>query len=318
VLVCADSFKGTFSSEEVNAAIATGFEEGGGSASTLAVADGGEGTMAALVLALGGTYREVRAADPLGREVNARFALLDDGRAAVDVAEASGLWRVAEQELDAWAASTRGTGELIAAAVAAGSDEVLVGAGGSATTDGGLGAVRALQAAGAQPGIEVICDVDTPWEQAPSVFGPQKGADPETVRRLERRLDQLAERAPRDPRGVRMTGCGGGISGGLWAFCGASLSRGAAFVLDAIGFDEALAGADLVLTGEGRLDDQTPRGKAVAEIAGRCRRAGVRCCAISGRNELSDEAASQLGLAEVWEASTLEEITARARAASSR
>lgn len=314
VLVAADSFKGTFRSAEVNAEIAAAFEAAGWTAESLTVADGGEGTMEALVSALGGTYRAARTSDPLGRAVDARLALLSDGRAVVEVAEASGLWRVAEGERDAWAASTYGTGELIAAAVAAGAERVLVAAGGSATTDGGAGALRALDEAGAEIGIDVICDVATAWEDAPAVFGPQKGADPPTVVRLERRLDALAARAPRNPRGVPRTGCAGGLSGGLWAFRGARLLPGASFVLDAIGFDAHLSAADLVVTGEGRLDRQTLAGKAVAEIARRCREHGVGCCAIVGGQELDDAGARRLGISRVWEASTLAEIGERARA----
>jgi glycerate 2-kinase len=313
-LVAADSFKGTFSSAEVNAAIAAAFDAAAWTAESLAVADGGEGTMEALVSALGGTYRTAQASDPLGRAIDARWALLGDGRAVVEVAEASGLWRVAEDERDAWAASTYGTGELMAAAAIAGAERVLVAAGGSATTDGGAGALRALGEAGADVGIDVICDVATAWEDAPAVFGPQKGADPPTVARLERRLDELAKGAPRDPHGVPMTGCAGGFSGGLWAFRGARLLPGASFVLDAIGFDARLAAAHLVVTGEGRLDRQTLAGKAVAEIARRCREHGVECCAIVGGRDLDDAAVGDLGLAGVWQASTLAEIGERARA----
>jgi glycerate 2-kinase len=313
VLVAADSFKGTFRSAEVNAAIAEAFQRAGWTAESLAVADGGEGTMEALVSALGGTYRTARASDPLGRAVDARWALLGDGRAVVEAAEASGLWRVAEDERDAWAASTYGTGELLVAAARAGVKSVLVAAGGSATTDGGEGALRALEEAGTDVAIDVICDVATAWEEAPAVFGPQKGADPPTVERLEARLDQLAKRAPRDPRGVPRTGCAGGLSGGLWAFRGARLLQGASFVLDAIGFDELMPGADLVVTGEGRLDRQTLAGKAVAEIARRCREQGVGCRAIVGGRDLDDAGIRALGISGVWEAGTLAEIGARAR-----
>jgi glycerate 2-kinase len=269
--------------------------------------------MEALVSALGGTYRTARASDPLGRAVDARWALLGDGRAVVEVAEASGLWRVAEDERNAWAASTYGTGELLVAAARAGVKSLLVAAGGSATTDGGEGALRALEEAGTDVAIDVICDVATAWEEAPAVFGPQKGADPPTVARLEARLDQLAKRAPRDPRGVPRTGCAGGLSGGLWAFRGARLLQGASFVLDAIGFDELMPGADLVVTGEGRLDRQTLAGKAVAEIARRCREQGVGCCAIVGGRDLDDAGIRALGISGVWEAGTLAEIGARAR-----
>jgi glycerate kinase len=240
--------------------------------------------------ALGGELRTASVTDPLGRPVEAQFALLDDGRTAVvETAQASGLRLVDEAERDAFAASTRGTGELIVAAVEAGARAVLVPVGGSATTDGGAGALEALDEAGVDVPITVICDVRTAWEDAPRVFGPQKGAsDQRTIERLERRLDELAARAPRDPRGVPMTGCAGGLSGGLYAFRGAKLVPGAAYVLDAIGFDDAMRAARFVVTGEGRLDAQTLEGKACAEVATRARQGGVACHAVVGRNDLDE------------------------------
>ena len=181
-LVAPDSFKGTFSAREVAAAIATGLRAAGCEADELPVADGGEGTMEAIVATLGGELHTISAADPLGRPVEASFALLADGRAIVETAQASGLGLVAEDERDAWAASTRGTGELIAAAVEAGADRVIVSVGGSATMEGGAGALEALEEAGVTVELDVLCDTRVPFEQAPSVFGPQKGADPEMVR----------------------------------------------------------------------------------------------------------------------------------------
>jgi glycerate kinase len=139
------------------------------------------------------------------------------------------------------------------------------------------------------------------------VFGPQKGAGPELVERLERRLEALAARAPRDPHGVAMTGAGGGLSGGLWAFYRARVVPGAVFVLDAIGLDQHLRGARFCVTGEGRLDAQTLAGKVVAEVAGRCGQAGVPCHAVVGRDALGPEL---LGLASVREAGALEELVA--------
>ena len=209
------------------------------------MADGGEGTMDALVGALGGELREATVPDPLGRPVEARFALLPDGSAVVETAQASGLGLVSEDERDAWAASTRGTGELIAAATEAGAERVIVTVGGSATTDGGAGALEALAEAGLRPELDVLCDVRTPFEHAPSVFGPQKGADPEMVERLEERLEELARSFERDPRGEPMTGAAGGLSGGLFGALGARLVPGAAYVLDAIGFDDRDAGVGL-------------------------------------------------------------------------
>src|SRR4051794_31264381 len=193
-LVAPDSFKGTFTASEVAAAIARGLRAAGQPAGELPVADGGEGTQAALLHALGGEQRIVTATDPLGREIDASFALLGDGRTAVvEVAAASGLTLVDRSERDAFAASSYGTGEVIAAAVDAGAETVLVGVGGSATTDGGAGAIEALRDAGATPReLICICDVRTPFERAPRVFAPQKGADPATVKRLEQRLSRLA------------------------------------------------------------------------------------------------------------------------------
>jgi glycerate kinase len=319
VLVAPDSFKGTFSAREVAEVIAEGLREAGRKARQLPVADGGEGTMDVLVSALGGEVRSVTASDPLGRAVEASFALLPDGAAVVEMAQASGLGLVAEDERDAWEASTRGTGELIAAAAEAGASPVVVTVGGSATTDGGAGALEALReagladargAAGSPPAIEVVCDVRVPFEDAPRIFAPQKGADPAMVKRLEERLDELADSFPRDPRGKPMTGCAGGLSGGLWAGLGAKLLPGAPYVLDAIGFDALMRESAFVVTGEGSLDEQTLQGKIVGEVATRCRQGGVTCHAIVGRNQLDPFGERVIDLASVTEATTLDELRA--------
>ena len=312
-LVAPDSFKGTFSAPQVAAAIAEGLRAAGREARELPVADGGEGTMEVLVAALGGEVRTVTASDPLGRPIEAGFALLPDGSAVVEMAQASGLSLVDEAERDAWSASTRGTGELIAAAVGAGATRVIVTVGGSATTDGGVGALEALSEAGPIE-MDVVCDVRVPFEDAPRMFAPQKGADPATVERLERRLDELAESLPRDPRGVPMTGAAGGLSGGLWAAHGARLVPGAAYVLDAIGFDALMRESAFVVTGEGSLDEQTLQGKLVGELATRCRQGGVTCHAIVGRNRLDPFGERVIDLASVTEATTLDELTAAGRA----
>jgi glycerate kinase len=173
--------------------------------------------------------------------------------------------------------------------------------------------VDVLQAAGVQPQLVVACDVVTPWERAASVFGPQKGADPATVRRLERRLARLARAAPRDPRGVPMTGAAGGLAGGLWAHLGARLVRGAPYVLDAIGFDHSMRGARFVVTGEGRIDEQTLQGKAVGEVATRCRQAGVACHAVVGEEALDGFRERLIDLSTVTKAGTARELRAAGR-----
>ncbi len=286
VLVAPDAFKGTFSAAQVAAAVGRGLEAEEVPVDLCPVADGGEGTLAVLLGALGGETRGTLAHDPLGSPRPAGFALLEDGGTAlVEVAEASGLQLVGPPTpATAWAATSRGTGELIAAAVAEGAAVVLVGAGGSATTDGGAGAITAIEADGGLHGarLVVLCDVTVPWEACARSFAPQKGADPATVARLEARLDALAGRLPRDPRGVPGTGAAGGLAGGLWAACGAVLEAGAPWVLEALDVDARLAAARAVVVGEGRLDVQSAAGKAPGELARRAREAGIPCHAIVG------------------------------------
>lgn len=307
ILVAPDSFKGTLSASEVAAALAAGLRSAGREAVELPVADGGEGTMEVLLGALGGSLHRAEVSDPLGRPVQAAFGLLEDGSAVVEMAQASGLGLVGEAQRDAWAASTRGTGELIAAA-AAGAARVIVTVGGSATTDGGAGALEALAEAGVSVQLEVLCDVRTAFEQAPRRFGPQKGADAAMVKRLERRLERLASTWPRDPRGLPMSGAAGGLAGGLWAVHGAKLTAGAPYVLDAIGFDAQMRACAVVVTGEGRLDRQTLEGKVVGELATRCRQGGVPCHAVVGRDELDLFSQRILDLASVTEAGTAAEL----------
>jgi glycerate kinase len=278
------------------------------------VADGGEGPADALVRALGGEWLEADATDALGRPIRSRFAVLADERAVVEAAEASGLALIAEAERDAIAASTRGTGELIAAAIDAGAKQVIVAVGGTATTDGGAGALEALDEARIDPELTVVCDVRTPFEHAARVFAPQKGADPDTVKRLQRRLANFAAKAPRDPRGVPLTGAGGGLAGGLYAHRKARLVPGAAFVLDALGFDQRMRAASFVVTGEGRLDEQTLDGKVAGEVAVRCRQAGVACHAVVGRAAIDDFSFRVLALDGLYEAGDPTHLRAVGRA----
>lgn len=315
ILVAPDSFKGTYSAAEVAAAIGRGLESAGRPVDLCPVADGGEGTLETLVRALGGEVRTATVSDPLGRPVKAPFALAGGGRGIIETAAASGLGLVKPGERDAIAASTFGTGQLIVAAIEAGAEVVYLGVGGSATTDGGAGAIRAIREAGGLDGarIVVLCDVRTPFESAARVFAPQKGADERAVARLTRRLGDQARRLPRDPRGVPMTGAAGGLSGGLWAQFGAELVPGAQFVLDAAGFDRRMRAARAVVTGEGKLDQQSLAGKVVSEVSTRARQAGVPCHAIVGTRELDAFGARVLDLQAVFEASTPRQITAAAR-----
>lgn len=312
VLVAPDSFKGTLRASEVAAAIGRGLERGGLAAPDLMpVADGGEGTIEALLPALGGETREATVRGPLGDPVRAGFALLGDGDAAlVEMARASGLGLVPAGDRDAEAASSYGTGELILAAVAAGAEVVFAGLGGSATTDGGAGALEAIAGGGGLGGarLVVLCDVRTAFEDAPARFGPQKGADAAAVGRLERRLDRLATSWPRDPRGVPMTGAAGGLAGGLWAALDAELRPGARFVLDALGAGPRMRAARALIVGEGRLDPTTLEGKAAGELATDARQAGVPCHAIVGRAALEPFERRIIDLQTVREAGTVDAL----------
>jgi glycerate kinase len=314
-VVAPDKFKLTLTAGQVARAMAAGLRSAGVGTVSRPVADGGEGTAPALVAAAGGTWRLASVTDPLGRPVEGRFGMLDAGDTAVlDAAEASGLWRVSPDERDPWRASTRGTGQLIAAAARAGAKRIVVAAGGTATLDGGAGALEVLSELRDVPDLVVACDVTTPWERAAAVFGLRKGASPDDVPRLAARLDDLAKRAPRDPRGVPRTGCAGGLSGALWAWFGAELLPGAPLVLDAIGFDELLRGAAFVVTGEGRIDAQSLFGNAVGEVARRCAETGVPCDAIVGCNDLDEAQHRALGLRRILEAGDEPRIRVAARA----
>lgn len=312
VLVAPDAFKGTFTAAQVAAAIGRGLERAGLHPPDLCpIADGGEGTVGALLLALGGETGGARVTGPLGEPVTAGFALLDEGGTALlEVAAAAGFAQVGTPTPEtAWRASTRGVGELIVAAAATGAEVVLVAAGGSATTDGGAGAVAAIEDAGGLGGatVVVLCDVRTTFRDAPRTFAPQKGADPDTVARLEDRLATLPWARACD--GVPMTGAAGGLAGGL-ASLGARLVPGAPFVLDELDFDARMRAARAVIVGEGRLDQTTLQGKAAGEAATRARQAGVPCHAIVGQDGLDPLGRRILDLQTVDEATTLEELEA--------
>jgi glycerate 2-kinase len=251
-------------------------------AEELPVADGGEGTAAVLHAALGGEWRTARVSDPTGRPVTARWLALPDGSAVVDSAEAVGLPLVGEQERDPLRASTRGLGELLLAILAEEPRELLVGVGGTATVDGGVGMREVAGSALRAARVRVLCDVRNQLlgeRGAARAFGPQKGAGPEAVEELERRLASLAELEPfRDLPGA---GAGGGLGAGFAAL-GAELCDGGSVVLDTIGFDRRARRADLVVTGEGAVDRTTLEGKAPGAVVQRCAALGVACVLFGG------------------------------------
>ena len=312
VLVAPDSFKGTFRASEVAAALGRGLESLVATPPDLMpVADGGEGTLEVLLLALGGETAGAEVDDALGRPIKAGFGLIEGGSAAiVETAQAIGLPLIKESERDAEAASSYGAGQLIAAAAQSGAGRVIVAVGGSASSDGGGGALEAIEQAGGigEAELVVCCDVNTPFEKAAELFGPQKGADAAAVERLTARLNELAASYPRDPRGVEMSGCAGGLSGALWAQYDAALEPGAGFVLSALSADERIQAARAVIVGEGRLDHTTLEGKIAAEIAVRARQLGVPCYAVVGSNGLEPIDQRILDIQAIIEASTLEQI----------
>jgi len=319
--VCApNAFKGTLSARLAASAIARGVRDAGARAVEVPVADGGDGTLDVLLASRrdDAVVTWHRVAGPLGAPVRARLGWLAPGSAVVELAEASGLRRLGEAELEPLQATSRGAGELIRHALDAGATRIVVGVGGSACTDGGAGLLQALgahlvDARGADIGpggaglealdaidvshvhpalahcsIEVACDVRSQLlgaEGAARMFAPQKGATPDQVQRLEQVLAQFAGLATRLNRGdlsmLAGAGCAGGCGFGL-ALIGARLLGGAELICDLVGLDEALATADVGITGEGRLDRQTSIGKAPAEIAVRANALNIPCIAICG------------------------------------
>lgn len=272
------SLKGVLSPLEAAALLAAGLRRVGGvEVDEAPVADGGEGTAEVLRRSLGGTWQAAVVADPLGRQVSARWLELPDGTAVVEAAEPIGLPRLQRDELDPQRASSRGLGELLLAVVASRPRALLVCVGGTATVDGGAGMAAAVGGRlGALP-LRVACDVRNPLlgpRGAARVFGPQKGADARTVETLEARLASMAELAPyADLPGA---GAGGGL-GAAFAALGGELLSGAELVLDLIGFDERARDAAVVVTGEGAVDATTLDGKAPGAVRSRCERLGVRC-----------------------------------------
>ncbi len=287
VVVATDKFRGTATSAEVGGAVAAAVEAAGGECDMVQVSDGGEGFLDAM----GGANRTTLVTGPLGDPVEAAWRI-SGGQAVVEMAQASGLALVADGEHDPVAASTYGTGELIGAAIDAGAKRVLVGVGGSATTDGGFGALRALYPLQRLRGIDirVACDVRTRFVDAAEVFAPQKGATPTQVELLRRRLERLAEVYTED-YGVDVSdlegsGAAGGLAGGL-AAVGATLERGFELVADEVDLFGHLEGTDLVITGEGFVDAGSFEGKVVGGVLALAGELGVPALVIAG--ELFDE-----------------------------
>lgn len=331
VLVAPDKFKGTLSAEQAARAIATGWrrERPGDELDLAPMADGGEGTLDALVAALGGEIRRLRVSGPLGDPVEAAFGLVEaaGGRTGiVELARASGLQLVAESRRDALRATTRGAGELLLAAAREGIAEALVCIGGSATTDGGAGlasalGVRFLDEAGSPIGdggaallslarvdvtglarevrglrVTVASDVDNPLvgpRGAAHVYSPQKGASPEQVLLLDRALAHYAAVVHRDlgidVRNLPGAGAAGGSGAGLIAFLGAHLRPGVEVVMEALGLAARVAAADLVLTGEGRLDESSFSGKVPAGVLAEARRSNTPSAVLCGVAEVHPE-----------------------------
>src|SRR5712691_539694 len=339
VVVAPNSFKGSLSAAQAAAAIARGVREALPDADVveIPVADGGEGTVEALVSARKGTFHEVEVEGPLGDPVRATYGLIDGGRTGViELASASGLTLIPIDRRDPRKASTYGFGQLLAAVRVQRVASIIAGIGGSATNDGGAGMAQALRyrfldAAGRdlprggaalaqldridQSGFDprwrsvsvmVAGDVTNPLtgpEGASCIYGPQKGADPQAVRELDQALAHLAEVIERDlgkqVAEIPGAGAAGGAGAGLVAFLGAQLVKGAPLVVDASGFDEALVGARLVITGEGRVDGQTAFGKAPGEVAKRAKAAGIPTLLLAGSRGPGWESLSSMGVTSV-------------------
>jgi len=281
-LAAPDKYRGSLPAAAVARALAEGVRSCGWSCVELPLADGGEGTLDAL----GGENRSTRVTGPLGEPVVAGWRL-EGGVAVVETARASGLALAGGAEgNDPVAATTRGAGELVAAALAAGAERVIVAVGGSATTDGGLGAVDALGWRPFEVPVEVACDVRTRFRDAAAVFGPQKGATADQVALLTERLDRLSERyraeLGADIGGLAGAGAAGGLAGGLAAL-GATIAPGFELVAERVGLADALANADLVLTGEGKLDETSLEGKVVGGVLETASARGVAAAVVAGQ-----------------------------------
>ena len=292
IVIACDSYKGCLSSSDVANAAAHGVAEVYPDCEVvkLAVADGGEGTVEALGDTLGGHLEWAEVSDPLGRPVKAAYGVAGD-LAIIESAAACGLTLLTKEERNPLVTSTKGLGELIMAAIDKGCRKFLIGLGGSATNDGGMGMIRAEGFLEKTKGMKftVACDVDTPYigeHGASRVFGPQKGASEQDVEILEERLGGYAltilKETGVDVRDMAGAGAAGGLGGAFRAYLGAELKRGVDLVLDQIDFDSKIQGADLVITGEGCSDYQTLKGKTASGVLERAKRQGIPVALVSG------------------------------------
>jgi glycerate kinase len=348
VVIAPDKFKGSLTAPEVAAAVATGIARVAPDAELrlVPVADGGDGTLDA---ALGGAFEAVpvTASGPTGEPVPTRYAE-HDGTAVVEMADVSGLSLLPGGAFDPLGATSRGTGEVIAAALDAGCRKIVLGIGGSASTDGGAGLLvglgaRLLDGAGSpvadgggalpdvvtldltglHPGLAdaevvVACDVDSPLtgdEGAAHVYGPQKGASPDQVVLLDDALthwaDVVAVATGADVRDAPGAGAAGGVGFGAMAVLGARLEPGVALVLDLVDFEAQVAGADLVIVGEGSLDEQSLRGKAPVGVAAVAQAHGAEVVAVCGRRLIDDAALNGVGISAAYACADLEPDPAR-------
>jgi len=289
ILVAPAAFGGTLRAPQVAAALALGLEAGGWPVDPCPVADGGEGLLEVLLPALGG---ETAAVSVGGRDVG--IGLVEDGGTALVELRAA---------LDGGLESSAPVGELLLAADATGAEVVIAGAGDLVAADGGAGAVETIAAAGGlRARLVLLCDVRTSVERVAESLAAAGELERAAAERLGARLDALAGRLARDPRGVAYGGAGGGLAGALWAACDARLESGASFVLEQLEFDARMRAARAVIVGEGRLDLGTLAGKAPGEIATRARQAGVPCFAAVGSRTLDAFGARILDLQAVLEA----------------
>lgn len=329
VVIAMDSWKGSLSSLEAGTAAAGGIRDAVPDAAIqiFPLADGGEGTVDAMLAAIGGKLQTVPVKDPLGRQVQATYAILSSGTAVIEMAAASGLTLLAEEERNPLYTSTYGTGQLILDAIQNGCRDFIIGIGGSATNDGGAGMLQALGfslltaeghniapgAAGlkdlaqihtsqaepllAQCRFRIACDVTNPLcgnNGCSAVFGPQKGASPEQIVQMDGWLNHYAELAQSINPSVSADTAGAGAAGGLGfaflAFLNASLESGISLVMDTIHLENAIHSADWIITGEGRLDAQSAMGKAPAGVAALAKKYGKPVIALAG--SVTDDAAA--------------------------